>query len=135
MDRVTKLTIDTLDEGSRDYLRKLPRECHFSLDGVSFYINHTAPNSPINHYLDLEMPQSEVGSYYETFQEDILITGHTHRPYIKKIKNSLLVNPGSVGGQRDGVNLPQFNGHFKKYTEEYTIRKKEASNERGTANI
>jgi diadenosine tetraphosphatase ApaH/serine/threonine PP2A family protein phosphatase len=48
------------------------------------------------------MPQSEVGSYYETFQEDILITGHTHRPYIKKIKNSLLVNPGSVGGQRDG---------------------------------
>jgi hypothetical protein len=33
------------------------------------------------------------------------------------------------------MNLPQFNGHFKKYTEEYTIRKKEVSNERGTANI
>jgi hypothetical protein len=29
------------------------------------------------------------------------------------------------------LNLPQFNGHFKKYTDSYTVKKKGVSNEEG----
>jgi hypothetical protein len=36
----------------------------------------------------------------------------------------------------DSVNLPQFNGHFKKYTEKwYTMQKKGVSDERKAAEI
>lgn len=33
----------------------------------------------------------------------------------------------------DGLNLPQFNGHFKKYTESYTMEKKGVSDEKAEA--
>jgi predicted RNA-binding protein Jag len=38
--------------------------------------------------------------------------------------------------KRTGLNLPQFNGHFKKYTEKwYTMQKKGVSDERKAAEI
>jgi hypothetical protein len=37
---------------------------------------------------------------------------------------------------RDRLNLPQFNGHFKKYTEKwYTMQKKGVSDDRKAAEI
>ena len=33
------------------------------------------------------------------------------------------------------MNLPQFNGHFKKYTDAYTMEKKGVSNEREATDI
>jgi|GEM_PF-2919185 hypothetical protein len=39
-------------------------------------------------------------------------------------------------GKGDGLNLPQFNGHFKKYTEKwYTMQKKGVSDDRKAAEI
>jgi len=38
---------------------------------------------------------------------------------------------GTEEEQRDILNLPQFNGHFKKYTDTYTMKKKGVSNEEG----
>lgn len=37
------------------------------------------------------------------------------------------------GNSGDIMNLPQFNGHFKKYTESYTIEKKGVSDEKTEA--
>jgi len=39
--------------------------------------------------------------------------------------------------EKNGVrlNLPQINGHFKKYTEEYTMKEKGVSNERRKTDI
>jgi hypothetical protein len=34
---------------------------------------------------------------------------------------------------RDSANLPQFNGHFKKYTKSYTMEKKGVSDEKAEA--
>ena len=39
------------------------------------------------------------------------------------------------GYSEDIMNLPQFNGHFKKYTDEYTMRKKGVSDEKTEAVI
>jgi hypothetical protein len=35
----------------------------------------------------------------------------------------------------DTVNLPQFNGHFKKYTDGYTMKKKGVSDEQAEAEV
>jgi putative phosphoesterase len=102
LDRATDLTAQLISAESRKYLMELPRECRFVLDGVSFYMNHTVPAMPLHHYLDANASTSELASYYKAIDADVMITGHTHTPYVKKLRDKILVNPGSVGEPRDG---------------------------------
>jgi putative phosphoesterase len=102
LDRATELTTGLISEDSMKYLRELPRECRFALDGISFYMNHTGPRLSLHKYLNLNTPCSELYKYYKEIQADVIFTGHTHIPYVKKIKDKIIVNPGSVGEPRDG---------------------------------
>ena len=102
LDRNTDLTLELIDDDAKNYLRELPRECRFVLDGVSFYMNHTVPHLPLHHYLDKNTPGSELAEYYQDIRADVIVTGHTHMPYIKNFRDKILVNPGSVGQSRDG---------------------------------
>ena len=102
LDRNTDLTLELIGDDAKNYLRELPRECRFALDGVSFYMNHTVPHLPLHHYLDKNTPRSELAEYYQDIQADVIVTGHTHMPYIKNFRDKILVNPGSVGQSRDG---------------------------------
>lgn len=102
LDRSTELTSELIGDGGRQYLRGLPRECRFVLDKVTFYMNHTGPNLPLNRYIDLNAPRSELAAYYRDIRADVMLTGHTHIPYVKKIGEKTLINPGSIGEPRDG---------------------------------
>ena len=47
----------------------------------------------------------EVGSptpqkLLETYSEDVLVYGHTHRPLITRADNRLVINPGGAGARR-----------------------------------
>jgi putative phosphoesterase len=102
LDRNTDLTIELINDDAKKYLRQLPRECRFILDGISFYMNHTVPQLPVHHYLDKNTPRSELADYYQEVRADVILTGHTHVPYVKNFGEKILVNPGSVGQSRDG---------------------------------
>ena len=102
LDRSTELTAERISGEAKNYLRELPRECRFVLDGVSFYMNHTVPHLPLHHYLDKNTPRSELAEYYEDIQADVIVTGHTHVAYVKNFGDKILLNPGSVGQPRDG---------------------------------
>jgi putative phosphoesterase len=102
LDRATDLTIGLISADARRYLTELPRECQFALDGISFYMNHTVPHRPLHHYLDVNTPPSELAKLYADIHADVICTGHTHLAYVKKLKNRILINPGSVGEPRDG---------------------------------
>lgn len=102
LDRSTDLTRERIGENSKAYLKNLPREQHFEVEGITFYMNHTFPGLSLNHYIPPYTSEQEMLDYYEGIQADILITGHTHIPYVKKIGHQLLINPGSVGEPRDG---------------------------------
>jgi putative phosphoesterase len=102
LDRNTDLTKDLINDDAKKYLRQLPRECRFILDGISFYMNHTVPHLPVHHYLDKNTPRSELADYYQEVRADVILTGHTHVPYVKNFGDKILVNPGSVGQSRDG---------------------------------
>lgn len=102
LDRNTDLTKDLINDEAKQYLRQLPRECRFVLDGISFYMNHTVPHLSVHHYLDKNTPRSELAEYYQEVRADVIVTGHTHEPYVEKIGDKILANPGSVGQSRDG---------------------------------
>ena len=102
LDRNTELTLKLINDDSKNYLRELPRECRFDLDGVSFYMNHTVPHRPLHHYLDKETPDSKLAQYYRDIRAEVMITGHTHIPYARSFGDKILINPGSVGQPRDG---------------------------------
>ena len=38
----------------------------------------------------------------ESFAEDVLVCGHTHKPYYKMYGNKMLINAGSVGKPKTG---------------------------------
>ena len=102
LDRNTDLTAELISGDAKQYLRELPREYRFVLGGTSFYMNHTVPHLSLHHYLDKNTPRSELAEYYQDIQADVIVTGHTHMPYVKNFSDQILVNPGSVGQPRDG---------------------------------
>ena len=102
IDRATELTQRAINDEDRQYLAGLPRECRFTIRGISFYMNHTGPGLALNHYLDLDVPASELHRHYENIRANVILTGHTHIPYIKQVNGRILVNPGSIGEPRDG---------------------------------
>lgn len=42
-------------------------------------------------------PNAELAPYLNGFSADIFTGGHTHQPYARRYRDSLLLNPGSVG--------------------------------------
>lgn len=86
-----------LTEQSKEFLSSLPKffnkEC--------FYLVHGSPKDPIHEYMYPFLPDLE--SQFLLINKNVLVTGHTHLPLIKKFKNNkILINPGSVGQPRDG---------------------------------
>jgi len=102
IEKATRLTVHLLDWESRQYLKGLPREKRCVIDGRAFYLNHTVPGLPLNYYLDPNTSAEELEGHYAEINAEVLITAHTHIPYVKKLRGRLLVNPGSVGEPRDG---------------------------------
>lgn len=108
LDKAAELTQQLMSAESKAYLSGLSREHCFSVDGISFYLNHTCPELPIYRYIHSDTPLSELLQIYKNIQADVLITGHTHIPYVKKLGDSVLINPGSIGESKDGDRRASF---------------------------
>lgn len=101
LDKATELTMDLMSFGAKKYLKELPKECFFTFHDTCFYLNHTVPAMPLNYYLDCDTTTAELEKHYQDINADIILTGHTHVPYVRKIGKKIIVNPGSVGEPRD----------------------------------
>ena len=89
-------------EVSRDetqYLSMLPDYIEIQMDGKLFGIFHGG----IEDYLEQRIyPDSVLDVNIYGNKYDFLIVGHTHYRFVKKVGNTLIVNPGSLGQPRDG---------------------------------
>lgn len=64
---------------------------------------HAAPSDHLFKYLTPDTPPEELAEEMETVKADIVLTGHSHRPFIREFGERMLVNVGSVGQPRDGI--------------------------------
>ena len=67
----------------------LPAELTLSLEGVTVHVSH-------GHEVGSPTPETLVHRY----TANVLIYGHTHKPLVRRVGTTLVVNPGAAGPRR-----------------------------------
>ena len=80
-------------KGNNDFFSDLPREEEFYIGGYKVFITHGHPYSVS---LDPEYIRGEG----EARKADIVMFGHTHKPYFEQKDGLTVLNPGSVSFPR-----------------------------------
>jgi putative phosphoesterase len=91
----------TVTAERKAFLRSLQAEIRFEADGKRVRLVHGSPRR-MNEYLFEDRPLSSFQRLAATSDADVLIFGHTHKPYTKRVDGVLFVNAGSVGKPKDG---------------------------------
>ena len=86
---------------NKAFLRTLVSEIRREADGRRVLLAHGSPRR-INEYLFEDRPISSFQRLAASSQADIIVFGHTHKPYTKRVDDVLFVNAGSVGKPKDG---------------------------------
>jgi diadenosine tetraphosphatase ApaH/serine/threonine PP2A family protein phosphatase len=94
-------TRKTVTAALKEFLRSLRREVRFETDGKRYRLVHGSPRR-MNEYLFEDRPLSSFQRLAATSEADVLIFGHTHKPYTKRVDGVLFINAGSVGKPKDG---------------------------------
>ncbi len=86
-----------LDAGDRAYLRGLPRVLRLELGRAGALLCfHGSPRS-FNELLTATTPDDALDAALHGTTEPLLAGGHTHQPLLRRHRDRLLINPGSVG--------------------------------------
>lgn len=88
-----------LKDENREFLKNLPEEIRIKKGKFNILIVHGSPRK-IDEYLYEE--GENISEIAEMFEENIIISGHTHIPYIKKTDDKYFINAGSVGKPKHG---------------------------------
>ncbi len=86
---------------NKAFLRTLAPEIRFEADGVRFRLVHGSPRR-MNEYLFEDRDARSLARIAQGADADVLVFGHTHKPWVREIEGVLFVNEGSVGKPKDG---------------------------------
>jgi len=92
---------DKLSKSSLDYLSSLDEEIELEVEGKKIIIRHS-PSDPDDEHLTPDSPDERFREIASQFDADIIIFGHSHIPFKKKVDDVWFINPGSVGRPGDG---------------------------------
>jgi len=95
-----EFTLRVCTPGEMDYLRNLPIQQEISVDGTRFYLVHAMPTDPLFGYCpeNSDLWEKEL----DWVRADVLLVGHTHTPFIRRIGATTILNPGSLGQPKTG---------------------------------
>ncbi len=88
-------------DANKAFLRELLPQIRFEVDGRRILLVHGSPRR-INEYLFEDRPVSSFQRLARSSEADVIVFGHTHIPYTKRVDDVLFVNVGSVGKPKDG---------------------------------
>lgn len=91
----------TVTSDRKEFLRSLQPEIRFEADGKRFGLVHGSPRR-MNEYLFEDRPLSSFQRLAAMSDAEVLIFGHTHKPYTKRVDGVLFINAGSIGKPKDG---------------------------------
>jgi len=94
-DRSLRWTQSVVTADNQAWLRALPRELRFAADGKRVLCVHGSPRR-INEYLYQDRPERSLLRMFEGLDADVMLCGHTHLPYQRRIGAVELINVGSA---------------------------------------
>ncbi len=92
--------LDELDDERLDELETLPERLAVAVGGRGILIAHGSPWDG-DQYVYPDAPEA-VWQELAACGADLVVLGHTHYQMQRRVANTLIVNPGSVGQPRDG---------------------------------
>jgi putative phosphoesterase len=100
-------TIKNLNKSKLEYLFNSSLSENFSINNLRFSVCHGSPYNSFDQYI---YPDYErINTIFEDFDFDVLILGHTHKPFynFECGGRRVIINPGSCTLPRDGYD-PSF---------------------------
>jgi diadenosine tetraphosphatase ApaH/serine/threonine PP2A family protein phosphatase len=86
---------------NKEFLKQLALYIPLQLDGLKVRLVHGSPRR-INEYLYEDRPERSLERLLDLAEADVLVCGHTHLPYHRKLSSGRhVVNAGSVGKPKD----------------------------------
>ncbi len=92
---------DNISSKARKYLKRLPKTMKLSLGKKKVFCVHGSPDD-MEEPLGPDTPLKRLEKIVETNKVDLILCGHSHEFFAKKVRGVWLVNPGSVGRSFDG---------------------------------
>lgn len=88
-------------DANKAQLRRLTPEIRFEADGHRFLLVHGSPRRT-NEYLCEAKPEGTFARIAAGAAAAVMVCGHTHRPYDKRVGVARFINVGSAGKPKDG---------------------------------
>jgi putative phosphoesterase len=99
--RAIEINRGLLTPDSRAFLEALPSSLRLNIEGMDIAVYHGSPQSPLSEYVMPDEARLNAAQLIADAGSDLLILGHTHKPYAIEQGSSFILNPGSVGQPRD----------------------------------
>jgi len=92
-----------LERDALDWLERLPPAQAFAVRGVEVLVVHGSPRSDEEYIYPSLTPVGldRVLSGYAGPPPDVLVSGHSHVPFVNRVRDTLVINCGSVGRPAD----------------------------------
>lgn len=92
---------EPLEGDTVDYLSNLPQSLSYEWAGISIYFCHSNPWHDPSFYIYPTRPAILHQQVAEATPEKVIVMGHTHHPMRIDIDDKILINAGSIYGNRD----------------------------------
>lgn len=93
-------TWEQLDDSHIEYLRGLRANMDMTFKNAIVHFTHGSPRSMYEYILP-ETPDDEILEMIQNMHADVIVVGHSHIPFVRKVDGVTIINPGSVGQSRD----------------------------------
>ncbi len=93
------LAAGALTEEEIDWLAAQPCLRELEFEGRRVTLVHGSPWRPADEYV---YPNHDAFERFEALGADLVVMGHTHRPLVRMVGSTTLLNTGSCGQPRDG---------------------------------
>jgi putative phosphoesterase len=89
-------TKDELTRENLNFLKQLPM-----VYDNEIYMSHGSPKEVLEEYVYEDDPDYVFLDFFNYTKNNIIVLGHTHVPFVKRVDEKLIFNPGSAGQPRD----------------------------------
>ncbi len=94
-------TQENISKKSTSFLKSLSTFHEEIIENKKHFFVHGSPEDHLYQYVFPGVSDKILEKFLKSTKADVLVMGHTHFPFTRKLGNKLVVNPGSVGQPRD----------------------------------